>query len=329
MSLLISVIVPTYRRRESLRRLLLALGNQTLGPEAYEVVVSIDGSEDGTREMVSAFSAPYRLLGIWHPNAGRATACNRAIQCATADLLIILDDDMEPSTAFLAEHLAAHQRAAQSGNKEVCVLGAVPIRFDSSSPPVLQMVGAKHAGHMKKLSDPKYRMDPRDFYTGNVSIPRATLLRAGGFDGNFRVYGHEDVELFLRLTMADIRVIYSTAALAYQYFDKDFPAMVQDRIAAGQTATQLARKHPSARDVFLMKKYRQTSRAWRYTRWMLLMTTRMWTGMPHLMARSVNAASRTCPAAFRLLAPATLDYIFWASALSEMRVAERAKSAGD
>lgn len=298
----------------------MAFTRQTLTPEAYEVLVSIDGSEDGTREMVSEFPAPYRLRWIWHPNAGRASACNLGIQAAEAELLVILDDDMEPSKDFLAAHLGAHQRAAEQGHKEICLLGAVPIGFDRTSPPVVQMVGAKYAEHMKKLSQPEYRIEMRDFYTGNASIRRDTLLSAGGFDGDFKVYGHEDLELFMRLTSAGIPIIYSTQALAYQHFEKGFAAMVQDRISAGQTAIQLARKYPSARGAFLMHKYRQTSRRWRYTRWILLSMSRIWSGMPRLAVASVNGASRIWPAAFQLLAPAALDYVFWASVFSEMRV---------
>ena len=316
----VSVVIPTYRRCASLRRLLVALTRQTLSPEAYEVLVSIDGSEDGTREMVSEFAAPYRLRGIWHPNAGRASACNQGIRAAEAELLVILDDDMEPSKDFLAAHLEAHRRAAGEGHKEICLLGAVPIRFDRTSPPVVQMVGAKYAEHMKKLSQAEYRIKMRDFYTGNASIRRDTLLSAGGFDSDFKVYGHEDLELFLRLSSAGIPVIYSTQALAYQHFEKGFAAMVQDRIAAGRTAIQLAGKYPSVRDAFLMDKYRQTSRRWRYTRWILLRMSRIWSGLPRMVAASVNRASRSWPAAFRFLAPATLDYVFWASVFSEMRV---------
>ena len=319
-------MIPTYQRCSSLRRLLLAFTRQTFAPEAFEVLVSIDGSEDGTREMVSEFSAPYRLRGIWHPNAGRASACNLGIRAAEADLLVILDDDMEPSRDFLAAHLGAHRRAAEEGNKEICLLGAVPVRFDRNSPPVVQMVGAKYAEHVKKLAQPGYQIEMRDFYTGNVSIRRDTLLRAGGFDGDFKVYGHEDVELFIRLTSASIPVKYSTQALAYQHFEKDFAAMVRDRVAAGQTAVQLARKHPSARDAFLMKKYRQTSRRWRYTRRILLSMSGIWSGMPRLVVGSVNTASRIWPATFRFLAPAALDYVYWASAFSELRVEDGVKS---
>ena len=61
----ISVVIPTYLRRASVRRALEALSRQTLSPDEYEVIVAIDGSRDGTQEMVSQFPAAYKLRSIW------------------------------------------------------------------------------------------------------------------------------------------------------------------------------------------------------------------------------------------------------------------------
>ena len=53
----VSVIVPTRQRRDSLRRALDSLGAQA--PEVeFEVVVAVDGSTDGTVEMLEAFEGP-------------------------------------------------------------------------------------------------------------------------------------------------------------------------------------------------------------------------------------------------------------------------------
>src|SRR5512147_2927642 len=93
----VSVIIPTYNRRDSVERTLRALTHQTLAADAYEVIVSIDGSQDGTREMVDAFATPYRLTCVWQSNQGRAAACNAGIRMAQGDVLVILDDDMEPA----------------------------------------------------------------------------------------------------------------------------------------------------------------------------------------------------------------------------------------
>src|SRR5438309_8094482 len=96
----VSVIIPTYRRRESVARTLRALAQQNVPAEQYEVIVVIDGSEDGTREMLAEFHAPYPLQALWQTNRGRAAAINTGIRSAGGKVLVLLDDDMEPAPGF-------------------------------------------------------------------------------------------------------------------------------------------------------------------------------------------------------------------------------------
>ena len=50
----LSVLVPTYNRRDALGRLLASLAGQTLPPSDFEVVVVDDGSTDGTADRLRA-----------------------------------------------------------------------------------------------------------------------------------------------------------------------------------------------------------------------------------------------------------------------------------
>ena len=107
---LVSVVIPTYQRRALLELALRAHARQEMAAGQYEVVVSVDGSDDGTREMLAAFEAPYSLVWWWHPNVGRASARNLGIARARGELIVLLDDDMEPTPVFLRAHAAEHQR---------------------------------------------------------------------------------------------------------------------------------------------------------------------------------------------------------------------------
>ena len=111
-----SVVIPTYQRRDSVRQALEALARQTLPPEEFEVVISIDGSDDGTRELLEAFRTPFPLVVLWQPNRGRAAACNAGLRASQGALLVLLDDDMEPAPEFLAAHLAATRPAGVSAS---------------------------------------------------------------------------------------------------------------------------------------------------------------------------------------------------------------------
>jgi glycosyltransferase involved in cell wall biosynthesis len=174
---LISVIVPTYQRCASVKRLLNSLGHQTMPADMYEVIVVIDGSQDGTHEMVEGSQSLFKLRSIWQPNQGRAAACNHGIREAVGNLIVILDDDMEPSAQLLESHWNAHQADLRLG-----VLGAVPIRLGPTSPPVMQYIGAKFNQHLEKLAQPGYTFNLRDFYSSNFSIQRTLIIEVGLFD---------------------------------------------------------------------------------------------------------------------------------------------------
>jgi glycosyltransferase involved in cell wall biosynthesis len=66
----INVVIPTFQRCCALQRLLRALEGQTLSAATFEVVVGIDGSTDGTQEMLESFRAPHPLRLVWQPTVG-------------------------------------------------------------------------------------------------------------------------------------------------------------------------------------------------------------------------------------------------------------------
>jgi glycosyltransferase involved in cell wall biosynthesis len=128
----LSVVIPTYRRRDSVERALIALARQSISPADFEVLVSVDGSEDGTRELLERYQAPYALRSLWRPNRGRAAALNAGISQAAGDVLVLLDDYMEPAPVFLAGHCRAHAVDSRRG-----VMGAEPIPLVAGSPPLV------------------------------------------------------------------------------------------------------------------------------------------------------------------------------------------------
>jgi GT2 family glycosyltransferase len=264
----LSVVVPTYQRREAARRLLLALADQSLPADAYEVILSIDGSTDGTEEMVRGLRLPYRLSALWQPNGGRAAACNAGLARAAAPLVVLLDDDMEPAADCLAAHLRCHGDGAARG-----VLGAVPVALSADSPPVHRYIAARFARHLEKLSRAGVSIGPRDFYSGHFSIARDVLARVGGFDEAFVAYGNEDVELALRLRAAGVPLVYCAEARARQHYEKDFAMLARDTVAKGRTAVLCAAKHPDAVREMRITTYGEHSRRWRLARRAVLEAT--------------------------------------------------------
>jgi GT2 family glycosyltransferase len=319
----VSVVVPTFQRRESARRLLHALCRQTLPPSDFEVLVAVDGSTDGTFDMLLAFAAPFRLRSLPAPNAGRAAACNRGIRVARGELLVILDDDMEPGPGFLEAHLSAH---GDTGSR-LGVLGAVPIEAGPGTAPVTRFVAQKFARHLERLAaggEVRYR----SFYSGNFSISRALLLELGLFDEGYTEYGNEDTELALRLLAAGVSLQYRPDALAHQHYEKDFRALARDSRAKGRTAVLTTRKHPEKLGPFDLQSFRASSDRWsgRSPKWRLLRGAVLATAPYSALAERalialVRAVERFEPARLPVLYLFAIDVFYWLGVESAAREA--------
>ncbi len=193
----VSVVIPTFNRCDSLRITLDGLSRQVASGITFEVVVVSDGSTDGTSDMVSAYasSAPFLLRLVTQPNGGPARARNRGIREACGELVVFLDDDVEPAPDFVARHRAYHDN-----NDHLGVVGPMlPDPERSSTEPV--WIAWEHAMLRKQYSawnsGEWTGVGPHHFYSGNASVRREHLVAVGGFNEEFG--RQEDVELAVRL----------------------------------------------------------------------------------------------------------------------------------
>jgi glycosyltransferase involved in cell wall biosynthesis len=310
----LSVVIPTYQRRDSLLRLVASLTGQTLPASAYEVIAVVDGSTDGTAEAARGLAVPYALSVLEGSNRGRARACNAGVRAATGDVVVLLDDDMEATPEFLAAHAQAHAGAGLRA-----VVGAAPIVVSPASPPFVRYMADGFLKRLARMGQPGYRVSFRDTYTGNFSAPREALLAVGGFDEAFRVYGHEDYELALRLQGAGIELTYSAEALAYQHYEKTFAAFARDGIARGRTAVLFAAKHPEVVDRIKLSEYRQWPWRWRALRALLLRLCRVTDRVPDWVVTMVERLERWEPRRLDKYYTMAIDYLYWYGALGAMR----------
>jgi GT2 family glycosyltransferase len=312
----ISVVVPTHQRRESVLRLLGALAAQDVGESALEVVVAADRSTDGTLEAVSGFGAGYTVIGIGSGGRGRAQACNAGVAAASGDVVLFLDDDMEPCPSCVRRHLDHHR-----GDALVCVLGAVPVRVDGSSSYTERYVAQRFDAHLAKLGAQRRTTALRDFYSGNASIRRDVLEEVGLFDEAFTMYGNEDLELAFRLRAAGVEVRYEPRAVAYQRYTKGFDAWAADTLAKGRTAVQLAQTHPETFPELQLSQFEAHSRRWRALRALVLGLARRFPRSVPTGVRIAGAAERSGLGRRRVFYAFAVDSLYW---IGVMRALDRA-----
>ena len=238
----LSVVIPTYRRPELLRRCLDALTQQDLAADRFEVVVVDDGSADATGEVLA--SATGNVVALTQPaNAGPAAARNRGIQAASTPLVLFLDDDVVAAPDLLSTHLAIHGSA---GDPLLGVLGRVD--WHPSIEPTAFMRWLDRSGLQfaydtwlrEGAVDPPYAA----FYTANLSVPRALLLDEGGFDERFPYAAFEDMELAFRLTKRGFHMDYRPHARAFHTRAMALPDFSARMTKVGESAELMRRAAP-------------------------------------------------------------------------------------
>lgn len=86
----VSIIIPTYNRKELLKEAIDSVLNQTYGH--FELLIIDDGSEDGSAEIIATYTDP-RITYIFQPHQGVSRARNQGIKVAQGSYIAFLDSD--------------------------------------------------------------------------------------------------------------------------------------------------------------------------------------------------------------------------------------------
>lgn len=272
-----SVIIPTHGRRESLLRVLRALGAQTVPAGTFEVLVICDGDVDGSVAACHALSAelPYKLRVLEQANQGPAVARNVGVAEARASLIVFVDDDVVPDAMLVTTHLAAHV-----GSDDIVAIGPL-------LPPPDFRLNAWGAWEERTLcrqydaiTSGRWRVTYRQFYTGNASVLKRHIQGAGGFDASYR--RAEDVELALRLRDRGLRFIFLPEARGWHYVWRSFDAWQRMAAAYGEADVAMARAGRPNELAIAIEHYQHRNRAVR-------LVSRVCAGRPHVTSVAVVA----------------------------------------
>lgn len=237
----LSIVVPTYQRAALARRCVQALLDQNLDASLYEIVVVVDGSTDGTAEVLRGLDGTGRLRIEVTANGGQTAACNRGIELAHGRYVLFIDDDLLPGPDLAAEHLKAQHDAGG-----VVAVGAVTTVAGANGDGMTRWSAGVLNSHFGRLDGGGRSPDGVDVYSGNLSVPREALQRVGRFDTALAT--SFDIDLGCRLVEAGMRVVYMSTASAEQTSTKVRRQLVADAQARGRDALELAARYPRSLD---------------------------------------------------------------------------------
>lgn len=230
----ISVVIPTYNRRERLERVLQSLAKQDID-EPFEVIVASDGSTDGTDEYLVGGGIPLAVVALAQANSGPAAARNLGVDRAQGDLVVFIDDDVVAHPGLLRAHRDAHRRLGD----RLVVIGPMLDPPDHAMSPWVSWEQEMLAKQYTAMDRGEYTATARQFYTGNASLLRRHLREVGGFDPAFR--RAEDVELAFRLDDLGLEFHYEPDAIGLHYAERSYDAWRQTAYDYGRNDIVFAR----------------------------------------------------------------------------------------
>ncbi len=255
----ISVVIPTFNRKETLAFCLRALERQKIPPGVAEVVVVNDGSTDGTAGFLdeAVACAPDRLRVVRQINRGPAAARNAGIALARAPLVLLLDDDVVAEPGLLRAHIDWHRLRPDPMD---AVLGYVRWSPEIEVTPFMRFIDANGMQFAYDRIRDGERVGFRYFYTCNLSIKRSVLLHHP-FHSQFRAPAFEDTELGYRLDRAGLALYFHRAAAAHHQRAVGFDEFRERMRRAGASLRILHDAQPELRGVLRAPRRHRIKRA--------------------------------------------------------------------
>ena len=231
----LTVVIPTFRRPDLLRRCLESLAAQD-ARGSFDVVVVDDASGDDTTQVLEELSAsmPELVFASFEANSGQAAARNKGVELATAPRVLFVDDDIVASPSLVSTHLRLLGDDPQLG-----VVGLVEWHPDLPATPFRRWLDSTQLqfGYHTWMQPGSIEPPEAAFYTCNLSMSTQLFHEAGGFNESLRSL--EDIELGHRLGRLGFRLDYRPEALAWHARDIDLDAFCRRQVVVGAAAVQL------------------------------------------------------------------------------------------
>jgi GT2 family glycosyltransferase len=231
----ISVVIPTRDRSESVRRVLRALALQGPPRGDFEAIVVADGCTDSTARQITAARWPFDVHVLEQSLSGAAVARNCGAALARGEILLFLDDEVEPEPGVLRAHATVH-----ASTPRAIGLGYLPPIVGGG------LFGMALRGWREDAFDgprcASHRFSYRDLQSGHFSIPRTEFDALRGFD---RAFGkHADLELAYRAIEARVQPKFVPDAVCWRHETADVDTWLRRQFDVGMADVQLAGSHP-------------------------------------------------------------------------------------
>lgn len=222
-----SLIVSTYNWPEALELCLDSILRQSVLPS--EIIIADDGSTEETQLIIKKFTSvsPVPVVHVWHQDKGFRLAIirNKAIARSSKEYVIQIDGDLILHRHFIKDHLQIAKKecfirgtranltqedSAELFNKGKLAFSAIR-RITLKQP-----INALHLPRLLSQFITRKELSGLKVKGCNMAFWKEDLIAVNGYNNTFEGWGHEDVELSVRLVNSGIhKKIIKFAAIVY------------------------------------------------------------------------------------------------------------------
>jgi glycosyltransferase involved in cell wall biosynthesis len=233
----VSVVIPTYNRRELLPRVLRPV---LADARAKQVVVVVDGSRDGSLERLQELARDHpKLRPVFGENRGKEGARQAGLELADREVVLFLDDDVVPEPGLVSGHAEAH-----AVEQHVVVLGYMPVALPprrAGNGPTL-LYATEYEGRCQDYeANPEAVLER--LWGGNVSLRRLDAQRVGFISTRFSQGYHQDRDFGLRCLDAGLHARFRRDLRATHLHRRSLPSFRRDARHQGAARRQLHEVH--------------------------------------------------------------------------------------
>ena len=227
----VSVVVPTYRRRALLPRVVAPILDDRA---TRELVVVVDGARDGSLELLRELAREdARLRPVWTENGGEHAARAAGAVAASGEVLLFIDDDVIAAPGLVEGHARHHAR-----ERGIVVLGYMPVAAPAPgrAAPVATRLYARSYEHRCRAYAARPEGILEHLWAGNVSIRRDDYLALPPGSPRFATVYFGDRDLGLRCLEAGLRGRFDRSLRATHRHTRSLDAFLREcwRQGAGE-----------------------------------------------------------------------------------------------